>query len=254
MYRFALRPAWIVSHVLIAALVVVLVNLGFWQLRRHDERAERNAIVEARTEQPAAPVADVLAESDDPAELRYRPVTLTGTYLDDDLLVDNRSSDGLPGAWVVTPLRLSSGEVVAVGRGFISLADSRGDLPAAPAGTVEVTGTLVPWADPCGVRTDEQGQVAGAACLDRDAVEAVAGGEVLPMVVQRVASEPPDPALLPVPLPELDAGPHRSYAAQWFIFATIAVVGYPLVLRRVARDRATVPEHDVASEPELARR
>jgi surfeit locus 1 family protein len=42
---------------------------------------------------------------------------------------------------------------------------------------------------------------------------------------------------LPVvlPEPELDEGPHLSYAVQWFVFATIAAVGYPLVLRRLSR-------------------
>ena len=62
---------------------------------------------------------------------------------------------------------------------------------------------------------------------------------MLPAVLQRAASSPADAdVLVPVPQPELDAGPHRSYAVQWFIFATIGLVGYPLILRRVARDRS----------------
>ncbi len=44
-----------------------------------------------------------------------------------------------------------------------------------------------------------------------------------------------EPELLPEPV--LDEGPHFSYAVQWFIFSTIALVGYPLVLRRSARNR-----------------
>jgi hypothetical protein len=40
-----------------------------------------------------------------------------------------------------------------------------------------------------------------------------------------------------VPLPELSEGPHLGYAAQWFIFSMIALVGYPLVLRRVVQRR-----------------
>ena len=39
-------------------------------------------------------------------------------------------------------------------------------------------------------------------------------------------------------LPEPTLGPHLAYAVQWFIFTTIAVVGYALLLRRVARDEA----------------
>ena len=60
-----------------------------------------------------------------------------------------------------------------------------------------------------------------------------------------------DQGLVPVPLPELESGPHRSYAVQWFIFATIGTIGYPLVLRKVASDKATEPAavDDRVAEP-----
>jgi surfeit locus 1 family protein len=32
--------------------------------------------------------------------------------------------------------------------------------------------------------------------------------------------------------PDLSDGPHLSYAIQWFSFATIALVGYPIYVRR----------------------
>ena len=40
-YRFALRPKWILSHLFVVALVVLMINLGFWQLRRLDQRRAR---------------------------------------------------------------------------------------------------------------------------------------------------------------------------------------------------------------------
>jgi cytochrome oxidase assembly protein ShyY1 len=51
-----------------------------------------------------------------------------------------------------------------------------------------------------------------------------------------------------VPPPELDEGPHLSYAVQWFIFSAIAIVGYPLVLRRVVLRRGK----EVDDEPDRA--
>lgn len=245
MYRFALRPLWIVSHLFAASLIVLFVFLGFWQLGRHDDRAERNRTVAARTEEPAVPVGELVdgapAGVDGLESLRYRKVTAEGTYVTGaDILIDNRSNDGLPGAWVVTPLRLPDGSVVAVSRGFQGFDSGVIDPPAPPGGTVEVVGTVLPWAErSCGIRTDDSGAPAGAACLRREAVEEALGERVLPVVIQRSASTPPDAEVLdPVPLPELDAGPHRSYAVQWFIFATIGFIGYPLILRRVARDRS----------------
>lgn len=242
MYRFALRPLWLLSHVLVAALIVTCVYLGFWQLRRHDERADRNAAVVTRSEQAPADLDAVLASVDDIDDARYRPVSVTGRYLDDaDLLIDNRSKDGLPGAWVVTPLAAADGDIVAISRGFLRFDSGELVPPPVPDGTVTVVGTALPFDGGCGVRSDDGGRPVGASCLDRDAIATLAGSDVAPVALQRVSSSTADDGLVPVPLPELDAGPHRSYAVQWFIFATIGLVGYPLVLRRVARDHAPAP-------------
>ena len=42
MYRFLLRPKWIILHVVVLALVVTMINLGLWQLRRLGERQDFN--------------------------------------------------------------------------------------------------------------------------------------------------------------------------------------------------------------------
>src|SRR3546814_9032728 len=57
-----------------------------------------------------------------------------------------------------------------------------------------------------------------------------------------------DPLLVPVPAPPLDAGPHRSYAFQWFAFAAIVAIVYPLILRRVGHrvgEQVDEPTEDV---------
>ena len=252
MYRFALRPLWILSHLFAVAVVVAFVLLGLWQLDRHDERAARNATVQARAELAPVPVTSALAEVDDPADLRFRSVTASGSFGERDLLVDNRSRDGLPGAWVLTPLVLDDGSTVVVNRGFQFNDDGTVDPAPAPGGTVAIEGTVTTWErDGCGVRRGPDEVPVGMACLQRSTAEEVFGGDVLPVVVQSQTSDPPAPDLLaPVPLPELDDGPHRSYAVQWFIFATIVAIVYPLILRRVARgvgERAD--EDDPADDP-----
>jgi hypothetical protein len=35
----------------------------------------------------------------------------------------------------------------------------------------------------------------------------------------------------------LDEGPHAGYAGQWFIFATLTCIVYPLLLRRTLRNK-----------------
>ena len=239
--RFLLRPRWLLSHLFVVLIVVTMVNLGFWQLRRLDERRDRNALIEARAEQPVTPVGDLLDPGDAPATVegvRHRSVTATGTYHDDaTVAVRNRTQDGMAGAWLVTPLQLEGGERIGVIRGFVGLAadGSVVDAPA-PTGEVTVTGLVV---DPDGLD--------GTAPRDVDPLLA-AGGGILPALVRADESDPPEPnaadptrpepaSILPVPPPELSEGPHLGYAVQWFIFSAIAVIGYPLVLRRVAARR-----------------
>ena len=161
MYRFAFRPLWLLSHLFSIFLVVLFVNLGFWQIRRLHEKEDRRDTITARTEEPAVPLEQLLSDTD-PAhieDLRYRSATVEGTYVADaDVMIDNRSKDGLPGAWIVTPLRLDDGTIVAVSRGFQGFDSGRIDPPPPPSGTVDVVGTIMPWdTRNCGIRRDDGG-------------------------------------------------------------------------------------------------
>lgn len=245
--RFLLRPRWLLSHLLVVVLVVAMVNLGFWQLRRLDQRRERNHLIETHQTEPIVAVDELLDTMDGLDEVetqRFRRVTARGSYdVDATIEVRNRTLDGVPGVWVVTPLQLDEDSQVGIVRGFVALgSDGAADLPAVPNGPVTVTGTLV---SPEGFD--------GTA--PRDIAPLLDHSTMLPGVVLAETSEPPEPAMAgperpagaafddavtvlhPVPLPDLSEGPHLSYAVQWFIFSLIAVVGYPLVLRRVVQRR-----------------
>jgi cytochrome oxidase assembly protein ShyY1 len=237
--RFLLSPRWLLSHVLVVLLVVTMVNLGFWQLRRLDEKRDRNSLVEARMEEPVVPVEHLMVPGDEASvdDARFRQVTATGTYDDAaTVVVRNRSLEGAAGAWLVTPVTLDAGTQVGVLRGFVSLGpDGEPANVAPPAGGVTVEGVVV---DPSSFD--------GTAPGDLEPLLATDG--VLPGLVLAERSDPPEPAaaepslatpdsILAVPPPELSEGPHLGYAAQWFIFSAIAVIGYPLVLRRVVLRR-----------------
>jgi len=196
------------------------------------------------------PVAEALAGAD-PDDLRFRTLTAEGRYGEGTLLVDNRSLGGLPGAWVLAPLALDDGTTLVVNRGFRFNESGVVEAPPVPAGEVILQGTVATWEGGCGVRRDDAGAPVGTACLNRDAAEEAFGTGVLPVVVQRQASTPAEPDVLePVPAPELDAGPHRSYAVQWFTFALLAAVVYALILRRQSRQEVAptgAPVTDVTS-------
>src|SRR5829696_8096941 len=123
--RVLLRPRWLVGTIVAVLLVVLFVNLGFWQLRRLDERRDRNALVEDRSSAPVQPLAEVVDPRTDVGRVGavvYRRASARGRYdADGEVRIRSRSLDGRPGEHVVTPLRLDDGNALAVNRGFVPL-------------------------------------------------------------------------------------------------------------------------------------
>lgn len=248
MYRFALRPWWIVSHVVVLAIVVTFVNLGLWQLRRLDEVRERNAQLAERLAQAPVDVEGLAAAGGtDGADLEDRRVTATGTYRPDEtVLIRGRSLDDAPGSWVVVPLDLGDGTVVAVNRGWIRNDGRFTAVPeenrAVPAGEVTVEGLLHASQErgTFGATDPPDGTLESMARIDLDRLDDQVEGDLLPVWVQLTTAEEgaPEgsPQVLDPPVVN-DEGPHLSYAVQWAIFTVIAVGGYPLILRRAARER-----------------
>lgn len=236
MYRFLLRPRWIAFTLAVVAAVVLMVNLGFWQLRRLDERKDFNATVRDRADVTALPVGDVLQMDSDPDEVDWTPVVAAGTYEgDEQILIVNRSQEGMAGVNVITPLRLDDGTAILVNRGFVPLAE---DAPAAPTGPVTVAGLLRESQRRGfgGASDPSEGDLSEAQRIDIGRLAPQIDGDVLPMWLSLETSDPP-PGDRPVPLPrpELTEGPHLSYAVQWFLFSAAAIVGWVLAVRRSAR-------------------
>lgn len=259
--RSLLTPRWLLSHVLVAVLVVVMVNLGAWQLRRLDERRDENALVEVRRSQPVAPLEDLV----DPAtpfggaeEASERRVVATGTYvLDEQVLVRSRTYQEQPGSWVLTPLVLDDGAAVAVIRGWVPIGDDGPEAPpppssAPPEGRVTVTGVLQPTqergrfgpTDPAG------GRLATLSRVDLARFQQQVAADLYPVALQLESSDPPQGELpVPVPAPDTgDEGPHLGYAVQWFVFSAIAAGGYVVILRRQLADQGRAPRDDRVPE------
>jgi cytochrome oxidase assembly protein ShyY1 len=258
-YRFALRPKWILSHLLILLLIVVMVNLGFWQLRRLHERQANNDRVRANERPEPVPIDAVLKVTDPTsagATIAFRRVTITGTYdTAQEVIIRARSQDERPGVWVASPLRLADGSAVVIVRGFLPSQGTLEKVPAdaePPSGTVTVTGIVqeTQTKGTFGATDPSDGHLADLARVDVERIAKQVPYPVYPVFVQLQQSDPvqpgPDPEVLPEPV--LDDGPHLSYAVQWFIFSTIAVFGYPLILRRAARQKEREGEDDDESE------
>ncbi len=204
MYRFLARPKWIGFTLMVVGGAVLMVSLGFWQLRRLDERQSFNDLVRSRT---AAPIAAFAALDEQPVDEReWRAVAVTGRYEGD---TDQVPTAG--GYLLVSPFATTDGPTVYVNRGTVGSADA---VPPPPAGTVELVARF---------RTAPS----AATAVPADA-----------LFVERVESVPDEPAVDAPVLPRLDDGPHLGYAVQWFIFSGCVLIGWVLAVRRSARTAA----------------
>ena len=246
-YRFLAKPWWIFFHVLVVALIVVMINLALWQLRRLDERQAFNHDVRSRSAAAAQPLDRVVPAGttiDGARPQEWTTVQATGTFdADAQVLIRNRSLNGAPGFDVVTPLRRAGDDAVLVLRGWIPLTTSNSavpDIPPPPAGTVTVTGWVRPTQNPGEFesRDPATGVLTTLGRVDIPRIGQQTPYPIAPIYVELTAPAPPANALpVPEPLPELDDGPHLSYAVQWCIFSACAVIGWVLVVRKSRRAR-----------------
>ena len=259
-FRFLLRPRWLALTAVVLLAVAVMGRLSLWQWDRLDGRRTANASIEARADEPVVPFGELVppgATAEEVADAAFRPVTVTGAYQPDrQVLVANRTYDGMAGWWVVTPLRTDDGVEVAVNRGWVPREvepEGPWDDFAPPTGVVTVTGLLQES------QSREGGPVDDPATLPRLNLDLLAdrvGEPVAPLWVQLEAQEPAQATALPftLPPPETDEGPHLSYAVQWILFALLTVTTYVVLVVRAARrgDDAGRPQGATSAPPPAA--
>ena len=217
-------------------MVVLMTNLGFWQLRRLDDRRADNAQIVAAMSQDPSDLAAYLDTRGLPPE--YTSVAARGTYLAGaEVRIGNRSSGGQPGFWLATPLKLADGRAVAVVRGWVprrSVVGLDDRSPEPPAGEVTVVGLAFDSVGGGRIAATGAGETPEISRMDLDRFTEVSGVDVEGVWIRLRAQSPPQSEGLPepVPDPDLTEGPHLSYAFQWFFFSAGAVVVYLLILRR----------------------
>ncbi|MCY3632214.1 MAG: SURF1 family protein [bacterium] len=232
-------------NITVLLAVAAMVTAGFWQLHRLSERRDHNSTITSRSQLPAVDVQSLVGIDDGydvGGDVEFRSVRAIGIYQpEDQVLIRNRTYQGSPGFWVLTPLRLRTGEAVAVNRGWIPHGAGTGASPAdfAPASDqVEVVGLVRATVTATGFQQSDPsgGLLAEMARPDLDRLSQQLDTDLLPVYVQLHTQSPSAGELpIPVPSPDLGEGSHLAYAVQWFIFATVALVGYPLILRRLGR-------------------
>ena len=230
-----------VAHVIVVALAILFINLGFWQLRRLEERQLENTVGESRFEADSVDLGLLLdASGEEQDTLEFRRATATGVFQpDDEVLIRSQVHQGVAGFHVITPLLGEGGNAVLVNRGWVPLDADRVPVSAAlpPDGAVTVTG----WVRPAQTRgalgpsDPDEGRLVTMNRVDIDRIQQQVPYEVDPVYLSLLDDLDGD---LPIPAPSPsfdDEGPHLAYAIQWFSFALIGLVGYFFLMRRAAR-------------------
>ena len=218
--RFAPR---LVPTLAAVAMIALTLALGRWQAGRAEEKAARQALLDARIRE--TPV--LLGGSSGPAEaLLFRRGQARGTWIGEgQIFIDNQVERGRAGFHVVTPLRLAGSTVaVLVNRGWIARGPSYPQPPAVavPAGEVEVLGLAA--LPPRRVLELSEETISGNAWqnLSIARYEQRMRMKLVPVIV--LAEQSPA-GLVPVrEKPGFGVEKHREYALTWFSLAATAFV------------------------------
>jgi len=228
---------WWWTTLLVIAGVVVLIQLGNWQLDRLEQRRAYNVMVADRWRLDPFDVNTTPIPAD-LTELEFRRVQAVGEFdYGNQILLTNQTRNQAPGVIVVTPLALGDGRAVLVARGWVPTTQAdpaqwpEFEEPAgAPVvGLIQESQLLPNGSAPTPPTTPQVEWYS----LNVDAIQPQMPYELLPVFILQLPEEGRSYSALPMreePL-TLDEGSHFSYAIQWYMFALILGVGYVFFIR-----------------------
>jgi len=234
---------WILTTILVVSAMAVMIRLGIWQLDRLEQRRLFNSRVLAQTSQPALNL-NAWSGEEGLSEMEYRQVFVVGEYNhSQEIALRNQHWSNQSGVHLVTPLQISGSEqAVLVDRGWIPAKDFEfGDWSAfTESGKVKVNGIIRPSiskadfgskSDPYLGTINDPIKAWNFVTVER--IQEQVSQPLVPIYIQ----QSPDPSWNSLPhrsQPELEIteGPHMGYAIQWFTFAAILGMGYPVFILR----------------------
>lgn len=235
--RYEFHPGlW--PSLIVAALLVLLIGLGFWQL---DRAEQKRALLEDFRDRPTEAAVRLHAGLEPKPGWRYRQAWARGEYDGrHQFLLDNKVHNGRVGYHVLTPLRLAhSDAVVLVNRGWVPQGRTRQDLPALPVsseGTVTVEGVIdLPPEDVFTLGEGEDRAPGWPKVLQRirfDLQGSQLDADLLPLVLLLGPDEPDGFVRQWAPVPSFGPARHIGYAVQWFALALALVILFFWAVKR----------------------
>ncbi|MFJ8603791.1 SURF1 family protein [Streptomyces shenzhenensis] len=261
MYRFLLTRQWVILTLITLLLIPVMIELGFWQKHRYEERSARNQLVTDALSAEPVPVEQLTSPGHAVTRTeRYHSVTATGTFdTGHEVVVRRRvNSDDEVGFHVLTPFVLGDGKVLLVNRGWIPATGSQTafpKVPAPPAGHTTITGRLK--ADETtaasGIKNVEGLPDRQIMLINSEEEARRLGADVLGGYVEQTAPEPKGDTPQQISDPGKEDAPlNYAYMIQWWLFAAAVPVGWVVLARREARERARTADGETTPRAEPA--
>lgn len=216
------------------ALTVSFITLGFWQLSRDHHK---QALVRQARAAFAAPAPEVTSGTHTAEGDRAQA---TGHYdVAHQVLLRNQVHGTKDGDDVLTPLVLADGTAVMVDRGWVPAVGDQLTSSAA-TGTVVIRG-IAHTSSPLSAQdaVTRTGAMLSLPRVDLTRISTEVPHRLAPIWIL-VQSETPTPLAsapaLPQP-PAPDQVNHMEYTIEWFSFALIGIIGWPIALIGFSRRR-----------------
>ncbi|MEE9343104.1 MAG: SURF1 family protein [Gammaproteobacteria bacterium] len=227
---FIFKPGLLPSLVTLV-LLVLLTSLGFWQL---DRAEQKRALLSDYRKGEGAVSIPIVGKIEFTEGLKYQMASLKGRYeTHRQILLDNRTSNGMAGYHVVTPLRLKDGAGILVNRGWIGIGESRDVLPDIVVDDQfrDIQGRLKPIAEKVFRLGEELPREQWPYRIQHINIESISqelGYSLIPFVVL-LSSDQSDGFVRD--WKPLTFGPERNqgYAVQWFGLAVALLFIYIIV-------------------------
>ncbi|MDN6190990.1 MAG: SURF1 family protein [Brevibacterium sp.] len=232
-YSFLFSPRWLKYIAMTIIVVIACIFLALWQKDRQDQRQHEIETVNANYSSTPVDITSILpstsATLDEAHE--WQQVSLTGHYLSSDtVFARNRTVNDKVGYYVVVPFELTSGDTIALVRGWIAEPDQ---VPPTPTGKQTIDARLQPAQD----GSEDNNPDGLIKAIDPARIPGMdsAYENVYAEVVHTGNGSPDETGLMPLPKPDLDPGNHLSYMLQWFTFGIMIIIAVSISARRERR-------------------
>jgi surfeit locus 1 family protein len=223
---------WLFGVVAVAA-AAVCVRLGIWQLDRLTERRTQNRVVGDRGAMPPLSLAALQGQDTVVTHWRRVQVHAVADYANEAVHA-TRSQGGSPGVHLLTPLTPLDGHwgdtAILLVRGYVYSPDARtiDHAKAREADTLTLDALVLSYPPVRAERVTLPSNERAVRLLDHDSLTRIVGRPLAPFLLLALGDTLVRDITRParIPPPSLSEGPHKSYAFQWFGFATVFLVGF----------------------------